>query len=170
MSTPRPRKKSAWQRFLKGKSSGQRLLLQVGAIAAALVAIAAVVAGVVSFIGDRLGGIPGTDGVTKVRTNEKSADQFVKRLDDASDDGSPLQLNHTITGPRGRSDVTLAYDCRGSGRCHTTRVQAPEVQPADISPDTVWYRGCWTVTKIGNGYGAEPLDLQLRRQNDTCPR
>jgi hypothetical protein len=170
VSTPPPRRKSAWQRFLEGKTSGQRLLLQLGAIAAALAAIAGVVAGAVSFIGDRLGGIPGADGVTVVRSNEKSANRFVRLLDNAADDGSPLQLNHQIVGQRGPSDVTLAYNCQPSGRCNTTRVQAPEDQPAEMDPDTVWYRGCWTVTKIGNGFGAEPLDLQLRRQETTCPR
>jgi hypothetical protein len=167
MNTAQPHRGSAWQRFLDGKTRVQRLLLQVGAIAAALTAIAGVVAGVVAFVGDRLGDRADVDGATVVRSAEESADRFVKQL--VEGDGDALQLDHKIIGRRGRADVTLEYNCQRSGRCNTTRVQAPATQPSDL-PDGVWYQGCWTVAKVGNGYGAQPLDLQLTYQSATCPR
>jgi hypothetical protein len=168
VSTSHPRRGSAWKHFLKGKTPGQRLIIQLGAIATALLAIGGVVAGVVSFVGDRFGiSAAGPAGVTVVRTQQPSADHFVEMLVKA--DGGVVQLNHQLYGRRGAADVTLAYHCQSSGRCSITRVQAPEDQPAELPPDGVWYRGCWAVTMDGNGFGAEPLDLELRKQDDTCP-
>jgi hypothetical protein len=160
---------STWQRLLDGKSLGQRMLLQAGALAAALISIAGVVIGAGRLIDtarDRLTRTADPDGVVVVRSAEPSADAFVRQLV-AADGGGPLKLDHKLYGRRGPADVTLEYDCRPSGRCSTTRVQAPEEQPADIDGG-VWFQGCWVVTAHGVGYGAEPLDLQLRRQGATC--
>ncbi|HEY5787616.1 MAG TPA: hypothetical protein VIT65_22850 [Microlunatus sp.] len=168
MSTAQPRRESAWKHFLEGKTPGQRLIIQLGAIATALLAIAGVVAGIVSFVNDQFGmGGAEPAGVTVVRTQQSSADAFVEMLVKA--DGGVVQLNHQLHGRRGHADVTLAYHCQSSGRCSTTRVQAPEDQPAELPPDGVWYRGCWAVTMDGNGFDAQPLDLELRKQDDTCP-
>jgi len=84
-----------------------------------------VVAGIVSFVGDRIGiSGAGPAGVTVVRTQQPSADDFVEMRVKA--DGGVVQLNHKLYGRRGPADVTLAYHCQSSGRCSTTRVQAPE--------------------------------------------
>ena len=71
MSMAQPRRESAWKHFLEGKTPGQRLIIQLGAIATALLAIAGVVAGVVSFVGDQfaISGVGPAD-VTVVRTQQ----------------------------------------------------------------------------------------------------
>lgn len=160
---------TTWQRLLDGKSLGQRVLLQAGALAAALISIAGVAVGagrLVDAVGHRLadGTSPGAPVV--VRSAEQSANTFVRQLIEAGA-GAPVALDHKVYGRRGPADVQLEYDCRPSGRCSTTRVQAPAEQPAVIDGGA-WFQGCWVVSVHGAGYGAEPLDLQLRRQGTTC--
>lgn len=48
------------------------------------------------------------------------------------------------------------------------RVQDVHVEAGDLT-DGLWFRGCFGVTQEGVGYGAVPLDVELRRQGDTCP-
>lgn len=138
---------------------------------AALISVAGVVVGVarfVEFVSQRVGGYVDADAVAVVRSTEDSADRFVRQLIGA-DGGAPLRFHHEIYGRRGPADVTVEYNCQPSGRCSTTRVQVPADQPADIDGG-VWYWGCWTATRVGNGFGADPLDLQLCRQGSTCGR
>ena len=36
-------------------------------------------------------------------------------------------------------------------------------------PGGIWLRGCYLVLKKGTGYGADPLDLELRSAGSVCP-
>lgn len=168
----------------KGKPAWQRHILRAGALAAALLAIATVVVGAGQAIqwasgwlrGDGVGAAPAavvdTSGAAVIRSGTPAADQFVAQLDKAAG-GGPLKLNHKLYGLKaGPVAITLEYACQPSGRCLTTRVGAPNDEAARVADesgmDGMWYRGCWVVTRTGNGYGAEPLDLDLRRQGTSC--
>jgi hypothetical protein len=34
--------------------------------------------------------------------------------------------------------------------------------------DGLWFKGCFAVTRDGQDYGAEPLDIELKHQGDEC--
>jgi hypothetical protein len=171
MERPTNRGRSTWQRFLRGKTSPQRFVLALGALAAALLAVGGVVTGVAVLLGgdDDPGSNsanPVADGTVQVTNQKPSADAFVTFLLQAAG-GAPVQLDHKVTAPLGDGHYRLEYDCGKSTGCSFVRLETP----ADI-PDTfaggVWFQGCWSITKDGAGYAAAHLDLTFRKQGNRC--
>jgi hypothetical protein len=162
------REQSPWQRFLKGKTGPQRLVLAVGALAAAVLAIGGVVAAVVRFVDaddDRRVG-PATDDVQRIENQSAEADDLVKLLIE-HDERSPIQLNHQVIAPRGPNDVSLQYACDEPTGCSVVRLQLPDSTANEI-PNGLWFQGCYLVVMNGAGYGAQPLDLALHLRGETC--
>jgi hypothetical protein len=159
---------TTWQRFLAGKTSLQLFVIALGALAGALLAIGAVVSATVRIVdGDDDTGVGAADGqVQRIESQSAEASEFVQFLLDH--DGRPVQLDHEVVAERGPSDVSLQYDCDRPSGCSVVRLQAPDSIPAEI-PGGLWFQGCYGVTKDGAGYGAQPLDIELRLQGATCP-
>lgn len=169
--TPTGTENSPWQRFLGGKTTAQRLLIALGAIAGAVVAIGGLIAAVAQLVPE--GGGPQVraadeDGeVQRIANQSPQADGFVKLLLSAVD-GSPLQLDHQVLAPRGEGgSVRLEYDCAAPTGCSYTRLETGRDIPAEV-PGGIWYQGCWAVKKDGAGYRADRLDIELYKQGDTC--
>jgi hypothetical protein len=159
---------SGWQRFLAGKTTVQRLVIALGALAGAVLAIGGVVVGAAHLL-DRASAVgPATDEVQQIQNQQESADEFVRFLLGRAESQAPVQLDHQVFAPQGPGgEYRLEYDCGSSG-CKYVRLETP-TGGADADRSRVWYQGCWSVVKDGNGYGAEHLDLELRREGDTCP-
>ena len=167
-ANPQP---STWHLFLDGKTSGQRFVLAVGALAGAMLAIGALIAGIGALVGDDDGPVtprtPTTPtGVTVVENQSEGADAFVRQL--LATEGAPIQLNHKVMAPNASSHFRLEYDCAKATGCSFTRLEAGAFIPARI-PGGVWYRGCYSVVGEGAGYGAEHLDLEFTENGVTCP-
>ena len=165
LDAPPRRTPSTWQRLLDNKTGPQRLVISLGALAAAVIAIGGVVTAVVRvFDGD---GSPSLDRAPnetqQIESRSTDADRFVQDLLDH--DGSVVELDHKLIAQRGPADVSLLYDC--SDVCSTVRVQAPE-GGADETAEWLWFQGCYAVTKTGFGYGADVLDIALRPQGESC--
>lgn len=163
-------RQSTWARFLEQKTTVQRVLLAVGALATAVLAIGAVIAGLAAFLDDdsphRGGADTGT--VQDVVNQEDTADDFVRFLLDAAG-GRPVQLDHRVAAPRGDGgQAELQYDCAAPTGCSFVRVEAGDHIPNTFAGG-VWYQGCWAITKDGAGYGAGHLDLELSWRGATCP-
>lgn len=158
----------SWRhRFLKGTTGPQRLVLAVGALAAAVLAIGGVVTAIVRFVdGDdsrRIG--PATDEEQRIENQSAAADELVGFLID-HDEGA-VQLNHQVIAPRGPNDVSLQYACDEPAGCSVVRLQLPDSTPNEI-PNGLWFQGCYLVVMKGAGYQADPLDLELRWRGETC--
>lgn len=154
------------QRFLEGKTSGQRLVLSLGALAGALTAIVGLVTLVIK-LADR--GSNGSSSLTSEATianQSKDADTLVREL--LAREGKTVALDHKVLGKPGPGDVSLQYDCSKPAGCSTVRIQSP-TDAFDQIPDGVWIQGCFSVVRDGAGYGAEGLDIELHEQGATCP-
>jgi hypothetical protein len=159
---------SGWQRFLAGKTTVQRLVIALGALAGAVLAIGGVVAGAAHLLHRAPAVGPATGEVQEIQNQQETADDFVRFLLHAAATKAPVPLDHKVFAPRGPGgEYRLEYAC-GSTGCSLVRLETP-IGGADGVSDRVWYQGCWSVVKDGNGYGAEHLDLELRRQGETCP-
>jgi hypothetical protein len=148
----------------------QRVLIEVSAVASALLAIGALIAGVLELLDDdsppRIAAASGE--VQDVVNQTESADGFVRLLLEAVD-GPPVQLDHRVAAPRGDGgQAELQYDCAAPTGCSFVRVEAGDHIPNTFSGG-VWYQGCWSIAKDGAGYGAGHLDLELSWRGDTCP-
>ena len=175
-----PAKGTLGHRLLNQKTGWQKALVAVGAVAAAVVSIA----GLLALVLPLFQGSPGTAasvtpaptpaptraGVTVVRTQTAEADALVRTLLDAAG-ATPLLLDLQVLGQPGPADVTLYYACGSSGSCSKTRLQAPSVDGMAVLGDQsgVWFQGCFSVVKKGSGYGADYLDLALTKVGDRCP-
>lgn len=168
-ANPTPSTDSAWQRFLAGRTVLQRAVLAVGALAAASLAVLAVVRAVAA-AADRVGArdvASATEGVVDVANQSADADDLVRFLVDRAG-GAPVALDHRVHAPIGNGgEVRLEYGCGTTG-CRTARLESPAYIES-VLPDGRWYQGCYGVSiRIGTGYGAEPLYLELRHQGPTC--
>jgi hypothetical protein len=167
---PLGRQPSMWQRLLDNKTGPQRLLISLGALAAALIAIGGVVTAVARvFDGDDGGGadLDRAPGETqRIESRTEASDRFVQELLDH--DGGVVALDHRVIAEKGPVDVRLRYNCTESGVCNMVRLQDHNVEASDM-PDGLWFKGCFAVTQDGLGYGAESLDIELRYQGEACP-
>ena len=167
-------------RLLNQKTGWQKALVAVGAIAGAIASIIGLAVLVLPLF---RGGpetaasvtpaptpAPTRAGVTVVRTQTAEADALVRTLLEAAG-ATPLLLDLQVLGQPGPADVTLYYACGSSGSCSKTRLQAPSVDGMAVLGDQsgVWFQGCFSVVKKGNGYGADYLDLALTKVGDRCP-
>jgi hypothetical protein len=181
MATRPPRPKgSVGHRLLNQKTGWQKALVAVGAAAGAIVAIA----GLVTLFLPLFRGSPEVaasvtptpvpaatrDGLSVVRTQTPEADALVRRLLTAAGT-APVMLDLQVLGQPGPADVTLYYACGSAGSCSKTRLQTPSVDGMAVLSDQsgVWFQGCFSVLKKGNGYGADYLDLALTKVGDRCP-
>ncbi len=168
VDTQADRKPSTVQRLLDNKTGPQRLLISLGALAAAFIAIGGVVTAVVRvFDDDGSGGAdldraPGETQRIENRTEE--ANRFVADLLDH--DGGVVALDHQVIAENVAADVHLLYNCNDAGVCNMVRIQDHDVVGEE--PDGLWLKGCFAVTQDGNGYGAESLDIVLGYQGETC--
>ena len=165
------RRQSLWQRLLEGKTTGQRLIVAVGTLAGALVAIGGMIAGIGALVGEDNTSVTSTNrtraGEETIVTNQtRAADDFVRFL--LETEGTPVQLNHKVMAPDLGSHVRLEYDCAKRTGCSFTRLEAGSFIPDRIEGG-VWYRGCFSVVREGAGYGAEHLDLEFTKNGATCP-
>jgi hypothetical protein len=158
------------QRLLDNKTGLQRAVISLGALAAALIAIGGVVTAVARIVGDDGGGRGSLDrapGDTKrIESSTAAADVFVRDLLDH--DGGVVTLDHQVIAEKGPADVRLHYDCTDVGACAMVRLQDVVVAAGDMA-DGLWFKGCYAVTQDGVGYGAEPLDIELKHQGEACP-
>ena len=116
------------------------MILAVGSLAAALVALGSVVAfGARLLTEDDAGAPESADGPVQIENQSEDADAFVRFLLEA-DGKMPVQLDHQVLAPRGPGgEFRLDYNC-GSGRgCNFTRLELPADAPALID-DGVWYQ------------------------------
>jgi hypothetical protein len=167
-SAPNRERQSFWAQFLQGKTSAQRFVIALGALAAALLAIGAVVTTIARAVDnddDRSVG-PATGEVQRIENQSVEADDFVQLLLD-HDGGPPLPLDHQIMGRPGPGDVSLDYNCGAATGCSTVRIQDEQVTFSSISGG-VWFQGCYGVVKDGPGYGAQGLDIVVSFQGTTC--
>jgi hypothetical protein len=166
---PADRRPSTWQRLLDNKTGPQRLLISLGALAAALIAIGGVVTAVVRVFDDDEGAGSNLDrapGETqRIESGEDPADRFVAELLDH--DGGVVALDHRVIGEPGPADVSLLYNCTDTSVCSLVRLQ-DMTDEADLMADGRWFKGCYAVTQVGNGFGADFLDIQLRYQAEAC--
>jgi hypothetical protein len=155
-----------WSRFLAGSTTGQRLVRAVGALATALLATAALAAGVVRVIGAAADAGPSLGGPPTVATQTESADGFVRFL--LANEQKTVQLDTRVTGEPGPAHVSLHYDCAKRTGCSLVRVESND-DSFDRVEGGVWIQGCYLVVREGNGYGAEHLDIELHARGSTCP-
>lgn len=163
---------SAWQRFLAGRTTLQRLVLALGALAAASLAVIGVVRAVAAVAGgtDRPGAAPSTTGgVVDIANQSADADTLVRFLVDRAG-GAPVALDHRVHAPIGNGgEVRLEYACDRDTGCSTARLESPDDIEATLR-DGRWYQGCYAVSiRVGTGYEAQPLYLELRHQGPVCP-
>jgi len=161
----------AWvQRLLDNKTGPQRIVISLGALAAALIAIGGVVTALVRIVGDDGGGRGGLERVpsqtTRIESGTTAANDFVQDLLDH--DGGVVALDHQVIAEKGPADVRLQYNCTDAGVCAMVRLQDVEVAAGDMA-DGLWFKGCFAVTQDGVGYGVGALDIELQRQGETCP-
>jgi hypothetical protein len=165
---PPGRKPSTLQRLLDNKTGPQRLVISLGAIAAALIAIGGVVTAVARVFDGDGGGSADLDRAPnetqQIETRTAAADEFVEDLLDH--DGGVVALDHRLVAEKGDADVHLLYNCTDAGVCDMVRIQ--DIAVVADEPEGLWLKGCFAVTQDGNGYGAESLDIELRYQADTC--
>ncbi|HEX5334304.1 MAG TPA: hypothetical protein VFW55_00390 [Propionicimonas sp.] len=172
------RPKRLGERVVDGKTVPQKLLKTVGAAASALLAIGALAAGVWTWLnpGPTAPGPSPAAGVASptqaregsavIRNQSADGDVFVQMLLNAAG-GRPVQLDHKVYAPNTDPEYTLEYNCR-DGRCAQVRLE-PDGMIFSTFGDALWLKGCFRVTKDGDGYGAGHLDLALSRQGETCP-
>ena len=190
---PPPKRPPLVHRLLDQKTVWQRALIAVTAVATAITAVAGVVALLLPLFRPApdtaapstpgpspavtrvdsavpAGGALTPAGVTVIRTQTAEADALVQRLIDTAG-RAPVLLDHQIMGAPGPADVTVNYACGSTGTCSKTRIQAPGVDGMAVlgGGGGVWFQGCFAVTVDGNGYGAEHLDIELRKVGDACP-
>jgi hypothetical protein len=166
---------SRWQAFLSGKTGAQRFVLALGALAAAVLAIGAVVAGAISLLdGDGVNSTLGqqADGVQLIYNQSESADAFVHDLINAADGSIPLELDHQVYAPRGTTGPQheLQYNCEVTPGCNLVRLEPGDAPRfPDSTAERVWYQGCYSIDRDGNGFGADQLDIVLTFTGTTCP-
>jgi hypothetical protein len=161
--------------MLGNRTGPQRLLLELGALATAVLAIGALVMAVITVVG-RLGDDDDDDGGTgrsgvaraaeRIEPRTTEADEFVGWLLDHED--SVVQLDHEVVGELTAADARLLYACSAGGVCASTRIQDADVVGTETD-DGWWFQGCFAVARDGRGYGVEPLDIELSAQGDQCP-
>jgi hypothetical protein len=161
------------RRLLNQTTTWQKVVLAVGAIAGLVTSVAGVVALVLPMVGGSsaggaLGSTAPTDAVT-ISSQTAATDRFVRELLDAAAAPRPVALDHHLMGQSVASDVLLYYNCGSTGSCAMTRVQVVDTYGMSTMPGGIWVRGCFSVTRDGLGYGADPLDIELRKVGDTCP-
>lgn len=160
-------KQSFWAQFLQGKTSAQRFVIALGALAAALLAIGAVVTTIVRVVDSDDSSVGLANGeVQRIENQSADADDFVQLLLD-HDGGAPVPLDHQIMGRPGPADVSIDYNCGAATGCSTVRIQDGQVTFSSISGG-IWFQGCYGVVKDGAGYGAQGLDIELHFQGPTC--
>jgi hypothetical protein len=162
--TPRP---PLWRRLLDQSTVWQRALGAVVAVVTGVAVLVGAVQGVLPLF-DRGGPVAFQEGeVREIETRTTTADEFVRMLVDA--DGTAVMLDHQVFGELpGHGDVRLDYNCDETAGCAQTRVQVANQTLSQV-PGGIWLRGCYLVLKKGTGYGADPLDLELRSAGSVCP-
>jgi hypothetical protein len=168
LDAPPGRKPSTWQRLLDNKTGPQRLLISLGALAAALIAIGGVVTAVVRVFDDDGDGSANLDRAPsetqRIENRTEEGNRFVAALLDH--DGSVVDLDHRVIAENVAADAHLLYNCADTGVCDMVRIQDVDVVAEE--PDGLWLDGCFAVTQDGRGYGAESLDIELRYQGEAC--
>jgi hypothetical protein len=164
-----PPTESRWQRFLAGKTTGQRLLLALAAIAGAFLTIGAFVTAVGSLVDDDDGGSTVATG-GEIRSGTDAADELVRALLQADESGRPMQLDTTMIGEVVPAGVQLTYGCDDSGACGTVKVGDPQDSSTPlIAGDGVSWEGCYRVRSLDGGdFGAAQLVFEIIRQGETC--
>ncbi len=156
-----------WRRLLDQSTVWQRALAAVLTVVAGIGLLVATVQWALAIF-DGSGPVAYEEGVTReIETRTVTADKFVQMLVDA--DGTVVMLDHQVFGELpGHGDVRLDYACTKQTGCAQTRVQVANQTLTQV-PDGIWLKGCYTVLKKGAGYGADPLDLELRAAGSVCP-
>jgi hypothetical protein len=177
VTSPAGSAESRWHRFLAGKTSWQRFVLQLGALAAAVATVSGVVLGGSKLVGAAIDLVTGTgeqsgsDGTQQVRNGTSAADDLVELLADRAESRASVTLDHQIQfGGIGNNQFTLQYHCE-PGPCSTVTLIDYGVAATQVAAaaDIRWFDGCWTVQMQGPGLDAAGLKLTLVRVGQTCP-
>jgi hypothetical protein len=158
-----------WRRFLDQATVPQKLLLSLGAIAGALVAIGTLVIAV----GDRLGDDDdGSDSIeslsgTTVESKTDDADQLIRGLlAAAGSDSKTVLLDVKVLADPSQptlnsADIHVYFNC-DTGDCSRARLQFPEGLPVTTNPLGLDLEGSWAVTLAsGLDFDSTQLDIQL---------
>ena len=187
INRPKP-KKSWWQRFLDGKTVPQKLIVAIGALAAASIAIGTIVVAAINWLDndDRevrttatdsgvFAGDSGDDEPFVLHSGTPDADRFVQFGIAAARRGDPFELNVQIPEALfdNGSHLRLFYACDdsgviGDGPCSFVRLEQGSSTPIALDPVGWWLRGCYMLVQDGAGYQADHLDFELTWVNQTC--
>ena len=187
IKTPEP-KKSRWQRFLDGKTTPQKLIVAIGALAAASIAVGTIVVAAINWLdiggGDRrttatdsgeFAGESGDDEPFVLHSGTPDAGRFVQFGIAAARQGDPFELNVQIPEALfdNGSHLRLFYACDdsgviGDGPCSFVRLEQGTSTPIALDPVGWWLRGCYLLVQDGAGYQADHLDFELTWVNNTC--
>ena len=158
-----------WLRLVEGRTKAQRLVITLGALAGAIVAIAGLASGAARLLhtgrsGPAAAGPAATDGsAVRIDSRTAGADEFVRYLLDHVD-GPPVQLNHQLLGRPGPGNVSLDYACATASGCSTVRIEDGEVTFSAIE-NGVWFQGCYRVRQGRSGVrGPWPRHRTARRR------
>ena len=184
---PKPAK-SWWQRFLDGKTVPQKLIVAIGALAAASIAIGTILVAAINWLDDDdpdgrtaatesgvFAGDSGDDEPFVLHSGTPDAGRFVEFGIAAAERGDPFELNVQIPEALfdNGSHLRLFYACDdtgviGDGTCSFVRLEQGTSTPIGLDPVGWWLRGCYMLVQDGAGYQAGHLDFELTRVNDTC--
>ena len=185
INRPNP-KRSRWQRFLDGKTVPQKLIVAIGALAAASIAIGTIVVAAINWLdnGDRERPTAAIDSGVFVGDGDEpfvlhsgtpDADRFVQFGIAAARRGDPFELNVQIPEALfdNGSHVRLFYACDdsgviGDGPCSFVRLEQGSTTPIELDPVGWWLRGCYLLVQDGAGYQADHLDFELTWVNHNC--
>jgi hypothetical protein len=78
-----------WQRFLAGKTTVQRFVIALGALAGAVLAIGGVVVATTKLLDQRTAVGPASGQIEEIQNQQGTADEFVRFLLRAADTGAP---------------------------------------------------------------------------------
>lgn len=167
-----------WRRFLDQATNAQKLLLALGGIAGAVLAIGALTLAIGDLLGDDGGsGVSGSGDVpslasldgTTITSNSDEADALIAGLlEVAGTESRTVTLDvkvlaHESQPALNSADIWVYFNC-ASGPCSKARLQFPRVEAIETNPLGFDLTGTWEVSLArGLDFASRELDIELVR-------
>lgn len=167
-----------WRRFLDQATIVQKLLIALGGIAGAVLAIGALVVAVGNLVDDSddtnrsksggAGALADLDGTT-IRSNTAQADALISGLVSvAASDPRTAHLDVKVLADASQpaldhADIWVYFNC-SPGPCSKARLQFPRNEAVETNPLGLDLTGSWEIRLArGVDFQSKELDIQLQR-------